>query len=438
MGIHKVWVTLPDGAEIQAGELAFGRPMPDGTCRSAFRYSPEWLKKGFPLDPVSLPLSTGEFHASHLGPPLAVFDDALPDAWGRHLIDSEKQIPISKRLPERYLVEVGRGGLGAIGFGGPVKRNFEEARMHSMAELMDAARDVEKGVAAPDSAGLHKLFAVGASAGGARPKALVAHEGRHWIAKFPAYQDGPLNVPALEFASMVTAKKAGLDCPDVQLHSIGGRSVLFIERFDLTEKGRVHHLSFKSLCKERGGLLVGSYADLMAVVAKHSMRPEADTHALYRQAVFNMAIGNTDDHLKNFMMQGGPKGYCLAPAFDLVPDIARNLEHQLSVGGLRYPEKTAIAEFGARWCRDRELAEKVMQEVSVAVSGFKGELAATGVDMEAHARICSDIDARLGVLAQRAASIPSSEASRLFDRAAEAAAAADGRAHLAGGRELDR
>lgn len=438
MGIHKVWVTLPDGPEILAGELAFGQPMPDGTCRSAFRYSPEWLKKGFPLDPVSLPLSAGEFHSSHLAPPLAVFDDALPDAWGRHLIDFEKQIPISKRLPERYLVEVGRGGLGAIGFGGPVKRNFEEARMPSMAELMDAARDVEKGVVAPDRAGLHKLFAVGASAGGARPKALVAHEGRHWIAKFPAYQDGPLNVPALEFTSMRTARKAGLNCPDVQLHSIGGRSVLFVERFDLTERGRVHHLSFKTLCKERGGLFAGSYADLMAVVAKHSMRPDVDARALYRQVVFNMALGNTDDHLKNFMMQGGPNGYCLAPAFDLVPDIARNLEHQLSVGGLRSPDRPALAEFGGRWCRDRVAAERTIQEVTAAAGGFKDELAATGVDMDAHARICGDIEARLGVLTQRSVAISASEASRLFDRAAEAASAADGRIRSPGDRERER
>lgn len=399
MAVHKVWATLPDGAELPAGELVFGQPLPDGTCRSAFRYTSEWLGRGFPLDPVSLPLSSGEFHSSHLAPPLAVFDDALPDTWGRHLIDFEKHLPVSLRLPEAYLSYVGRDCLGALGFGGPVKRHPNEARLHSMGDLMDAARDVEMGVAPANRSALHKLFAVGASAGGARPKALIAHEGRHWIAKFPAYQDGALDVPALEYAAMTMARTAGLDCPDVQLHVFGGRRAVFIERFDLTEKGRIHQLSFKTLCRERGGLFVNSYADLMAVLIRHSMRPEADALALFRQAVFNMAIGNTDDHLKNFMMQGGPAGYRLAPAFDLLPDIARNLEHQLSIGGLKYPDKGAIVEFGARWCRSRARVEDIIQDVAAAVSHFKEALAATGADMQAHARLCVDVEARIGALA---------------------------------------
>ena len=73
-----------------------------------------------------------------------------------------------------------------------------------------------------------------------------------------------------------------------------------------------------------------SYSDIFNVLNKYSCRPQEDTEDLFRQMVFNVAIGNTDDHLKNFCLLHTKSGFCLSPAYDLVPDIHHNREHRLS------------------------------------------------------------------------------------------------------------
>lgn len=89
-------------------------------------------------------------------------------------------------------------------------------------------------------------------------------------------------------------------------------------------------ISMRTLCRERPGVYVTSYTDLALVLTKHSVSPAEDIAALFRHMTFNAAIGNVDDHLKNFWMLHLPSGYRLAPAFDLVPDIAERREHTLS------------------------------------------------------------------------------------------------------------
>jgi serine/threonine-protein kinase HipA len=104
-----------------------------------------------------------------------------------------------------------------------------------------------------------------------------------------------------------------------------------VRRFDVTpQKGRLHMVSLRTLCRERPGVYVHSYSDLAQSIRKHSAAPKLDVAMLFRHMVFNAAVGNVDDHLKNFWMLAKPEGYRLAPAFDLVPDITRRAEHTLS------------------------------------------------------------------------------------------------------------
>lgn len=112
-------------------------------------------------------------------------------------------------------------------------------------------------------------------------------------------------------------------------------------------------ISMRTLCRERPGVYVTSYADLALVLRKYSASPAEDVAALFRHMAFNAAIGNVDDHLKNFWMLNAPAGYRLAPAFDLVPDIAERREHTLS---LQY-------EYG---CPTREMLLAVAKEWQVA------------------------------------------------------------------------
>jgi serine/threonine-protein kinase HipA len=161
--------------------------------------------------------------------------------------------------------------------------------------------------------------------GGARPKAVVydAAVGDHFIAKFPSSKD-KFNVVCIEAATMSLAAKAGLEIPGTRLISCGNKPVLLVRRFDLGPSGRRHMISFQTLLKATG-VYVNRYSDLLGVIRKISADPETDSAKFFRQACFNSAVDNTDDHLKNFwMLHDHQNGWRLSPAFDLNPDIGQN------------------------------------------------------------------------------------------------------------------
>ena len=92
-----------------------------------------------------------------------------------------------------------------------------------------------------------------------------------------------------------------------------------------------------------------SYSDMFLIINKFSSKPRKDTDALFRQMVFNAAISNTDDHLKNFAMLHTEFGFCLSPAYDLLPDIYHNREHRLSFpqgAGTLPPDRKILERIG--------------------------------------------------------------------------------------------
>lgn len=398
MARHTVWITLPDGENHEAGELAFGRASADGRCPSAFRYTASWLRQGFALDPESLPLRSGEFQASHLAPPLAVLADALPDAWGQHVIDVTRSLPLAQRTPERYLVEIGGRALGALGFNRPVEP-FDPRETLSLDALAQAAMDLDAGREVEID--LARLFAHGASAGGARPKVLVCCDEAPWIVKLPSpRQDRGFDVPLLEYVAMQITRECLPSTPETRLKVLAGRNVVLVRRFDVAGKGRHHQLSFSTLGRERIQNHAGGYDDLARILTKHSAAPRQDLGLLFTQLLLNAAIGNTDDHLKNFMMQRTSAGYRLAPPFDIVPNIGRNTEHVLAIGLSRYaPERKTLMEVGLRWQLDAEEVAGRIAQVAECVATFSERLAAAGGNLDDHAVLLTDIatrTARLG------------------------------------------
>jgi serine/threonine-protein kinase HipA len=165
-----------------------------------------------------------------------------------------------------------------------------------------------------------KLLEGSSRAGGARPKALVHNTQGEWLAKFPSWaRDGAHDVVGLEATCLELARHAGLEVPKSKLQTIGRRRVLLVHRFDVTPRnGRLHMVSLRTLCRERPGVYVQAYSDMARSIRKHSAAPKSDVAMLFRHMVFNAAVGNVDDHLKNFWMLAKPEGYRLAPAFDLL------------------------------------------------------------------------------------------------------------------------
>jgi serine/threonine-protein kinase HipA len=353
-----VWVWRPDGRISLAGELATTEPAPgSGRFESEFAYASEWTsaRDAFALDPVSLPLdgASQRWRSQQFYPPLGIFDDALPDDWGRRLLAAAIKLDGLKATPPEMLLRMKGGGTGALIFTDRLAAPVPDRSVRSTAlsVLLTAAAKFEAGTLPADTQ-FRKLIAGSSRAGGARPKALVHDDHGEWIAKFPSRSRDELHdVVGLEATCLELARHSGLNVPESRLQTLGRRRVLLVRRFDVTPRGgRIHMLSMQTLCRERPGIYVQSYSEPMQVLRKYSPSPAADVAAFFRHMVFNAAIGNVDDHLKNFWMLATPAGYRLAPAFDLVPDIAGRAEHTLSFQyGFACPDRAQLEALGDAW-----------------------------------------------------------------------------------------
>lgn len=393
-----MWIRRPDGAARLAGELGTTDPGPDGRFQSEFEYAAEWAgdSKAFPLDPVSLPLHPigRRFQADQFHPPLAVFDDSLPDDWGRRLLAKALSLEGRTPSPPEMLLALRGGGPGALVFTATPSRPEPASTLQtrSLPSLLRAAGKFDAGTLSSGD-DFRELLEGSSRAGGARPKALIHDDDWEWLVKFPSRsRDGIFDVVGLEATCLELARRAGLLVPDTRLQSVGRRRVLFVRRFDVTEHGgRTHMISMRTLCRERPGVYVTSYADLALILRKYSASPAEDVAALFRHMAFNAAIGNVDDHLKNFWMLNIPSGYRLAPAFDLVPDVAERREHTLS---FQYeygcPTRQMLLAVGKEWqvARAEDCLDQIVQAArkfrvtarKLAVRGQKGlDLIATDV-----------------------------------------------------------
>ncbi len=188
-----VHVTLPDNTKLLCGEMVTTAPDPRGRIQGAFRYVPEYLKhpRAFPLDPVTLPLTPKEFQTQRPEGVHAVFEDALPDDWGRALLIKKAKLGRGEQTLPRMLEALGDGGLGALSFQSKQKKSEPDssADIKDLEALLDAATRYESGLPL-DEEELQLLYQSGSSPGGARPKALCRDEmGTLRIAKFPRHQD---------------------------------------------------------------------------------------------------------------------------------------------------------------------------------------------------------------------------------------------------------
>jgi len=240
----------------------------------------------------------------------------------------------------------------------------------------------------------------GATPGGARPKALVSRDNAEWIAKFPSrWRDQGMDVVGLEATCLVLAGCAGLNVPESELIELGVRRAVLVRRFDQAPGGgRFHMVSLATLCREAGGRLITAYDVVASTIRRLSDDPD-DVERFFRQMAFNAAIGNTDDHLKNFVMLRTTKGYHLSPAFDLVPDVSGNRDHQLAIGySHSTPTGADLLGIGKQWLGNPARARAIIQNVIQAVQQFRVTAEAFAVDPTTLQKFDRDIERRLGRL----------------------------------------
>ena len=280
------------------------------------------------IDPVELTLKTGTFETVRLGGFFGAIRDAMPDAWGRRVI--ERNAGLAQVDEFDYLLKGLDDRAGALGFGGNQEPGAPEpkfSRTFDLGRLQRAADAIVNDE--PEPAGSARtqaedLMLLGTSLGGARPKAVVEDAGELWIAKF-SRQDDRWNHPRVEHAMLELARTCGVDVANSKLTSVGDRDVLLVRRFDrdLAESGcyrRHRQVSALTLLQsDESERSKWSYLLLADELRRFSAAPEKDLTELFRRMCFNALISNMDDHPRNHALLAKDETWRLSPAYDLTP-----------------------------------------------------------------------------------------------------------------------
>ncbi|HET6245166.1 MAG: type II toxin-antitoxin system HipA family toxin [Bacteroidetes bacterium] len=312
----------------------------------SFEYDPQWIqsKEQFLLDPDIGWYSGPQFPNGKEN--FDVFLDSMPDTWGRTLMKrraANKAREEGKSASALYDVDFLLGvydqnRMGAFRFklekNGPFlddNKEFPTPPWSSIGELQHGADIVESGD--DDNADEAKkwlaiLMAPGSSLGGARPKANILDKELHpWIAKFPSKND-TIDKGLWEYLAYKLAIKAGINMAESKVQKIAGNyHTFFTRRFDRVNGQRIHFASAMTMTGNSEDTIrdnAPSYLDLAEFIKFSGSENEADMHQLWRRMVFNIAISNTDDHLRNhgFILNKG--GWHLSPAYDINPSIDKN------------------------------------------------------------------------------------------------------------------
>ena len=315
-----VWAWLPG----QAAPVVCGRVWAEGSAH-LFRYGRSYRERtdaislfGMPLtyEPISPPTGM-RLHGS--------LRDALPDAWGQHVILS-RLTGVSGvdgdtgDLPDlTYMRESASDRFGAIDFQDSPTDYVPRQAPATLDDLADAALALEEGRPLPPS--LEAALAHGTSIGGARPKATMTEDdGVGWVAKFSSSSDiGPR--VRHEALALELARRCGVSTVESRLTTAAGRDALLVRRFDRGLAG-VRHLAVSALTMLDLDELAGRYAtypDLLDVLRRHSSEPAGVGAELFRRIAVNIALGNTDDHARNHAALWDGHHLTLTPAYDIDP-----------------------------------------------------------------------------------------------------------------------
>jgi serine/threonine-protein kinase HipA len=362
---------------------------------ASFEYDRDWLKsdQAFALDP-RLELWRGEQHPPADAPAFGVFMDSAPDRWGRVLMERREAATASREQRKmRSLQEMDfllgvfdhtrMGGLRFRAPGGPFLDNSANAAppVTSLKELAYISMRVEEpGVEKlPEyERWLAMLIAPGTSLGGARPKAnFTDDDNRLWIAKFPAIDDR-YDVAGWEFLAHVLAKKAGIIVPDARLEYLSDRYGTFCSaRFDRVDASRRMYASAMTLLERQDGDGDASYLDLAEFISDHGAQGhiDEDLTQLFRRVVFNILVGNRDDHLRNHGFIREPSGWRLSPAFDINPNTAKQT-HALAIDSKNAEPDVEVAMEQAELYRlNNASAQALLDEVRAAIAHWRDDAA---------------------------------------------------------------
>ncbi len=311
-----VWIWLPDATD----PVVCGR-LDRRDDRYVFSYGRSYLDRA---DAVAiygpeLPLDDFEHEALDGAMPLCI-DDAAPDSWGRSVINANLGAVGAEFDPLVYLLESGSDRVGAIDFQASATDYVPRAPVHApLEQLMTAADMIDAGESIDED--LAAALVNGTPLGGTRPKALVDDDGVKLLAKFSKQNDTFLWTQA-EYVAMELARRTGLDVAPVRFVETMGRGVLLVERFDRSPTGARRRVVSAATILSMQTIVAAqhfSYVELADEIRAHFVQPDATLRELFSRIMFNILVGNTDDHARNHAAFIDDGGLALTPAYDVSP-----------------------------------------------------------------------------------------------------------------------
>jgi len=357
----------------------------------SFEYDNDWLKseQKFMLDP-DIHLYNGPQYPNQKEN-FGIFLDSMPDTWGRTLMKrrAAQWAKVNKtKAPTLYDIDFLLGvydesRMGALRFKTDPNGDFLDNNKttstppwSSIRELQNAAYIFENDIENEEvNRWLAVLIAPGSSLGGARPKANILDADKNlWIAKFPSKTD-TIDKAAWEFLAYQLAIKAGIEMAPCRIDRIlGNHNTFFTKRFDRENGERIHFASAMTMTGNNEDTIrdhQASYLDIAEFISTYGANIAVNLHQLWRRIIFNIAISNTDDHLRNHGFILTKDGWILSPAYDLNPSIDKEglaLNIDLDNNALDFELAKSVGEY---FRLNNLQMETIIQEVLEATAHWK-------------------------------------------------------------------
>lgn len=382
--IKELKVGLNFGSEIQpVGRLAIR----DGIIY--FEYDNAFLETNLEISPLKFPLQRGviELPRTPFEGLAGVFNDSLPDGWGRLLFDrmlrAEGILPNEVTALDR-LAYVGLNGMGALVYepDESPKHYDEKINLDVLASQTEQVLEGESGEV------INELLALNGSSAGARPKAMIGLDSQrknishgtgdlkdgfeHWIVKFPNTQDGN-DSGAIEYIYSIMAENAGLEMPATHLFpSQKGSGYFAVKRFDRDKNKRFHMHTVSGLIHSNYRFPSHDYEDLLALTSAIT-KDIREVEKMFRLAVFNVMAHNRDDHAKNFSFLMNEFGeWKLSPGYDLTFSNGPGGEQSTMVMGEgRNISRTHLEKLGLEAKLSKAFIVEVIRQTSLALENWK-------------------------------------------------------------------
>jgi len=374
---------MVDVAEVKIwGELVGAVRWDSESQLASFQYDKKFLAKGYDLSPIKMPIENGERiysfpelrkakeeqTATFKGLP-GLLADALPDKYGNQLINiwlARNGRPPNSMNPVEQLCFIGSRGMGALQFEPSQLKTSKQTFSIEIKSLVEVAQKMlsnrdgfSVNLHGEEQNGVSEILKIGTSAGGARPKVIIAYNKKsgevrsgqttvpkdfeHWLLKLDGVSDAQFGSShgfgRVEYAYHLMAKDCNIQMMDCELLEENGRAHFMTKRFDRDGDNVRHHVqTFCGLQHFDYNNLYGySYEQLFQTMRILRMTyPEAEQ--MFRRMVFNVMATNFDDHTKNFSFRLKQEGrWELSPAYDVCysydPNNVWVSQHSLSING---------------------------------------------------------------------------------------------------------